>query len=133
MDAEDLKRRTKAFALRIIRLVEALPSTSTARVIGNQLLRAGTSVEANYRAACRARSQAEFIARIGVVEEEADECVYWLELLIEATVLPVVEAQDLLTEATELTAIFAASGRTAKERPISRSGANPQSEIRNPE
>ena len=127
MDAEDLKRRTKAFAIRIIHLVEALPNTSTARVIGNQLLRSGTSVEANYRAACRARSQAEFIAKIGVVEEEADESVYWLELLIEATVLPVVKVQDLLDEANELTAIFAASGRTAKERQTSRSSANPQS------
>ena len=122
MDAEDLKRRTKAFAIRIIRLVEALPNTSTARVIGNQLLRSGTSVEANYRAACRARSQAEFIAKIGVVEEEADESVYWLELLIEATVLPTVQVQDLLDEANELTAIFAASGRTAKERQTSQIG-----------
>ena len=132
MDAEDLKRRTKAFAIRIIRLVEALPNTSTARVIGNQLLRSGTSVEANYRAACRARSQAEFIAKIGVVEEEADESVYWLELLIEATVLPTVQVQDLLDEANELTAIFAASGRTAKERQTSRPGANPQSAVHNP-
>ena len=132
MDAEDLKRRTKAFAIRIIRLVEALPNTSTARVIGNQLLRSGTSVEANYRAACRARSQAEFIAKIGVVEEEADESVYWLELLIEATVMPPTKVQDLLDEANELTAIFVASGRTAKERQTSRSSANPQSAVHNP-
>ena len=132
MDAEELKRRTKAFAIRIIRLVEALPNTSTARVIGNQLLRSGTSVEANYRAACRARSQAEFIAKIGVVEEEADESVYWLELLIEATVLPTVQVQDLLDEANELTAIFVASGRTAKERQTSRPGTNPQSAVHNP-
>ena len=127
MDAEDLKRRTKAFAVRIIRLVEALPNTSTARVIGNQLLRSGTSVGANYRAACRARSQAEFISKIGVVVEEADESVYWLELLIEAAVLPPIKVQDLLDEANELTAIFVASGRTAKERQTSRSSANPQS------
>ena len=127
MDTDELKQRTKAFALRIIRLVEALPNTSTARVIGNQLLRAGTSVGANYRAACRARSQAEFISKIGVVEEEADESAYWLELLIEATVLPPAKVQDLLDEANELTAIFVASGRTAKERQTSRSSANPQS------
>ena len=132
MDAEELKRRTKTFAIRIIRLVEALPNTSTARVIGNQLLRSGTSVGANYRAACRARSQAEFISKIGVVVEEADESVYWLELLIEAAVLPPTKVQDLLDEANELTAIFVASGRTAKERQISRSSANPQSAIGNP-
>ena len=129
MEAEELKRRTKTFAIRIIRLVEALPNTSTARVIGNQLLRSGTSVGANYRAACRARSQAEFISKIGVVEEEADESVYWLELLIEAAVLPPTKVQDLLDEANELTAIFAASGRTAK---ASRSSGNPQCAIRNP-
>ena len=132
MDTDELKQRTKAFALRIIRLVEALPNTSTARVIGNQLLRAGTSVGANYRAACRARSQAEFISKIGVVEEEADESAYWLELLIEAAVLSPTKVQALLDEANELTAIFAASGRTAKERQTSRSSANPQSEIHNP-
>ena len=132
MDTDELKQRTKAFALRIIRLVEALPNTSTARVIGNQLLRAGTSVGANYRAACRARSQAEFISKIGVVEEEADESAYWLELLIEAAVLSPTKVQALLDGANELTAIFAASGRTAKERQTSRSGANPQSAIRNP-
>jgi four helix bundle protein len=132
VDAEGLKRRTKTFAVRIIRLVEALPNTSTARVIGNQLLRSGTSVGANYRAACRARSQAEFIAKMGVVEEEADESVYWLELLIEASVLPAVKVQNLLDEANELTAIFAASGRTAKERQTPRSSANPQSAIGNP-
>ena len=132
MDAEELKRRTKTFAIRIIRLVEALPNTSTARVIGNQLLRGRTSVGANYRAACRARSQAEFISKIGVVVEEADESVYWLELLIEAAVLPPSKVQDLLDEANELTAVFVASGRTAKERQISRSSANPKSAIGNP-
>jgi len=130
VDAEDLKQRTKAFALRIIRLVEALPSTSTARVIGNQLLRAGTSVGANYRAACRARSQADFVSKIGVVEEEADESAYWLELLIEAGILPIDRIRDLLNEANELTAIFTSSGRTAKQAAAHKT--NPQSEIRNP-
>lgn len=131
MDAEELKRRTKAFSLRIIRLVESLPNTATARVIGNQPLRAGTSVGANYRAACRARSQADFISKIGVVEEEADESAYWLELLIEAGILPADKLKNLLTEANELTAIFAASGRTAKQTPVRKT--NPKSAIRNPQ
>ena len=131
MDADELKRRTKVFSLRVIRLVEALPNTPTARVIGNQLLRAGTSVGANYRAACRARSQADFISKIGVVEDEADETVYWLELLIEAGVFPAAKVQELLDEANELTAIFAASGRTAKHA-LSRK-PNPQSAIHNPQ
>jgi len=114
VNAEELKQRTKAFALRVIRLVEALPKTRTADVIGRQLLRAATSVGANYRAACRARSQAEFAAKIGVVEEEADECAYWLELTIEADLLPATRVQDLVDEANELVAIFVASARTAK-------------------
>jgi four helix bundle protein len=76
----DLKQRTKSFALRIIKVVDALPKTRSANVIGNQLLRSGTSVGANYRAACRARSPAEFVAKLGIVEEEADESGYWLEL-----------------------------------------------------
>jgi four helix bundle protein len=88
VDAEELKGRTKAFALRSIRLIEALPKTRTADVIGRQLLRAATSVGANYRAACRARSPAEFAYKIGVVEEEADESAYWLELLVESHLLP---------------------------------------------
>ena len=132
MDAEELKRRTKAFAIRIIRLVEALPNSPTARVIGNQLLRSGTSVGANYRAACRARSQADFVSKIGVVEEEADESAYWLELLVEAGILPIDRIKDLLNEANELTAIFTSSGRTAKERQTSRPGTNPQSAVHNP-
>ena len=82
MDEDELKRRTKRFALRVIKLVAALPKTVEGRTIGNQLVRAGTSVGANYRAACRARSKAEFIARLGVVEEEADESEYWMELII---------------------------------------------------
>jgi len=132
VDAEELKRRTKAFAIRIIRLVEALPNSPTARVIGNQLLRSGTSVGANYRAACRARSQADFVSKIGVVEEEADESAYWLELLVEAGILPIDRIKDLLNEANELTAIFTSSGRTAKERQTSRPGTNPQSAVHNP-
>ena len=76
MDPEEFKQRTRAFGLRVIRLVEALPKTATSRVIGGQLLKSGTAIGANYRAACRARSRAEFVAKMGVVEEEADETVY---------------------------------------------------------
>jgi four helix bundle protein len=83
MDEDELKKRTKRFGLRIIKLVNALPKTITGRAIGGQLVRAGTSVGANYRAACRSRSKAEFIARLGVVEEEADESGYWLEMITE--------------------------------------------------
>jgi four helix bundle protein len=130
MDADELKRRTKAFALRIVRLVESLPNTSSARVIGNQLLRSGTSVGANYRTACRARSHADFVSKIGVVEEEADESAYWLELLVEAGILSADKVKDLVNEANELTAIFTSSGHTAKQSAARRT--NPQSEIRNP-
>lgn len=84
MDEDELKRRTKRFGLRIIKLVGALPKTITGRAIGGQLVRAGTSVGANYRAACRSRSKAEFIARLDVVEEEADESGYWLEMITES-------------------------------------------------
>ena len=83
MNEDDLKKRTKQFALRILKLVAALPRTIAGRTIGGQLARSGTSVAANYRAACRARSKAEFISRLGVVEEEADESALWLELIIE--------------------------------------------------
>jgi four helix bundle protein len=114
MDANELKRRTRLFALRTIHLVEALPHTRTADVIGRQLLRSATSVGANYRAACRARSQADFVSKIGVVEEEADESAYWLDLVCEANLLPAERVRDLLCEAEELTAICVASGRTAK-------------------
>lgn len=84
---EDLKKRTKEYALRIIKLVEALPKTTVGRTIGNQLIRCGTSVGANYRAVCRARSTSEFIAKLGIVIEEADESAFWLELIIEKNIL----------------------------------------------
>jgi four helix bundle protein len=112
--ADELKQRTRSFALRIIRLFKALPRTEEARVLGRQVLRSGTSVAANYRAACRARSKAEFIARIGVVVEEADETVFWLELLIEAGILPRGRTAAILKEANELFAIFVSSQLTAK-------------------
>jgi four helix bundle protein len=91
MGQKDLGQRTKQFALRIIRLVEALPKGRTADVIGRQLLRCEASVGANYRAACRARSNADFISKMGIVEEEADESLYWMELLIEAEIVKSVE------------------------------------------
>ncbi len=89
MNSEKLKKRTKAFALRVIRLVESLPKGKTADVLGRQLLRCGTSVGANYRSACRARSTADFISMMGIVEEEADESIYWMELLIESGILKI--------------------------------------------
>jgi four helix bundle protein len=109
MNAAELKQRTKHFALRIMKLVDALPTTKSGHAIGNQLVRSGTSVGANYRASCRARSKAEFIAKIGVVEEEADESGFWLELIVEGSLLPLTKVAELLKEANELTAIMAAS------------------------
>ena len=87
MKPDDLKKRTKQFALRILRLVAALPNTVQGRAIAGQLVRAGTAVAANYRAACRGRSKAEFIAKLGTVEEEADESAFWMELIIEGGLL----------------------------------------------
>lgn len=114
MNEEDLKRRTKQFSLRVIKLVESLPSTTTARTIGNQLLRSGMSVGANYRAACRGKSKADFIAKAGISLEEADECMYWMEMLQEANIVPIEKLKDLMKEANELVAIFTASIKTAR-------------------
>lgn len=110
----DLKQRTKSFALRIIGLVDSLPGGRAAEVIGRQLLRSGTSVGANYRAACRAKSVADFIAKMGIVEEEADECIYWMELLMETKILPPARLQAFMSEADELVAITVSSIKTAK-------------------
>lgn len=112
--SEQLKLRTKRFALRVIRLFRALPKNEDARIIGRQLLRSGTSVGANYRAACRARSRREFVAKMGVVVEEADESVYWLELLAESGIVPARRLEELLEENNQLLAIFAASRQTAQ-------------------
>lgn len=128
MKPEELKLRTKKFALRVIKLYRSLPKGKDAEVLGYQLLRAGTSVGANYRAACRARSQADFISKITIVEEEADESAYWIELLIESELLKKELLVELLKEANELTAIFTASGHTAKASPD-----NPKFKIRNPQ
>ena len=114
--AQELKEWTKQFAIRVVRLFRSLPKTEEARVVGKQALRSGTSVAANYRAVCRARSKAEFIAKIGVVVEEADETVFWLELLVETGIVAQARMDGLLTEANELPAIFAASQRTSKEQ-----------------
>jgi four helix bundle protein len=112
--AEELKQRTKDFAIRVVKLYRVLPRTEEARVIGRQVLRSGTSMAANYRAVCRARSKAEFISKIGIVVEEADETVFWLELLVETGVVKADKMESLLIEANELLAIFAASQRTAR-------------------
>jgi len=112
---EDLKKRTKQFALRILKLVAALPKTLAGKTIGGQLARAGTSVGANYRAACRARSKLEFIAKIGIVEEEADESAFWMELIIESELLKVHLVQPLLDEANELAKIMSSSRKSASE------------------
>ena len=116
--AEELKKRTKQFAIRIIKLYRSLPRSEEARIIGKQLLRSGTSVAANYRAVCRARSKAEFVAKIGIVVEEADEAVLWLELLVDAEIVRANRMTNLLTEANELLAIFAASQHTARGRRV---------------
>src|SRR5919109_163301 len=111
--AEALKERTKNFAVRILRMWRHLPQGEEARVVGRQLIRSGTSVAANYRAACRARSKSEFVAKLGLVEEEADESAFWLELIIETKLLDAAKVKPLLTEAGEIVAIMASSKKTA--------------------
>jgi four helix bundle protein len=113
--ALELKDRTKSFALRIIRLVRAVPPSQEGRVIGYQLLRSGTSVAANYRAVCRARSRAEFLAKLSLVIEETDESAFWLELLCDADLIPEKKLTDLKEEANQLAAIFNASRTTARK------------------
>jgi four helix bundle protein len=110
----DLKKRTKEYALRIIEFVNTLPRGQTPSIIGGQLLRAGTSVGANYRSSCRARSTADFIAKMGIVEEETDESLYWMELLIEAGIVKPENLESLMKEGDELLAITVASINTAK-------------------
>jgi four helix bundle protein len=112
---EALRDRTKKFAMRVIRLFQYLPRSTEAQVLGKQLLRAATSVGANYRAAGRARSKAEFVAKIGIVVDEADETIFWLECLMESGIVKPDLLRDLLAEANELVAIFAASQRTARQ------------------
>ena len=111
-----MKLRTKQFALRIINLVASLPNTRTANAIGNQLVRSGASVGANYRAACRAKSKADFLHKLAIVEEEADESAYWLELLAEAGFVSSKRLESLRIEANELVAIIVAASITTKNR-----------------
>ena len=113
MTEDDLKKRTKLFALRILKLVAALPKTLAGRTIGGQLVRSGTSVAANYRAACHARSKAEFISRLGVVEEEADESALWLELIMESQLMKKALVEPLWIEADEIVAIMTSSRKSA--------------------
>ena len=127
MDAGELKKRTKKFALQCMAIADRLPETRSGRTVGNQLVRSGTSVAANYRSACRARSPAEFASKMGVVEEEADETALWVELLIDSRMLPQSDLHPLWKEADELTRIAVASIRTTRSSSI----RNPQSEIRN--
>lgn len=111
---DNLKQRSKQFALRIIKLVDSLPTTLVARTIGGQLIRSGTSVPANCRAACRARSNADFIAKMGTVEEETDESAFWIEMLVDAKIVESARVVDLLDEANQLTAIWVTSINTAR-------------------
>jgi four helix bundle protein len=113
---EQLRKRTKEFALRIVRLFRELPKKDEARMIGKQVFRSGTSVAANYRAVCRARSKAEFIAKMGIVVEEIDETVFWLELQVETGIIAEGQMKSLLEEAKELLAIFAASHLTSRKK-----------------
>ena len=125
MNEVELKERTKRIALRVIKVIEALPPTKVADVIGRQLLRSGTSVGANYRAACRSKSLADMIAKLAIVEEEADESIYWLELLIESEILPAHRLLELIDELNQIVAITVSSQKTLR-------GNNPSSPIQNP-
>jgi four helix bundle protein len=126
MTERELLERTKQFALRIFKLVGALPQMIQGRAVAAQLIRSGTSVAANYRAACRARSKPEFVAKLGVVEEEADESAFWLELIIETGLLNPGKVTPLLAEAGEIVAMMASSKKTAAKSQI----ANRKSQIR---
>jgi len=127
MNPEDFKKRTKIFAVRVINLVDSLPNSLATNAIANQLVRSGMSVGANYRAACRAKSRADFISKMGTVEEESDESLYWMELLVESGKMKAAVVADLMCNAGEILAITVASINTA------RSKKNPQSAIRNPQ
>jgi four helix bundle protein len=114
MNSAEFRRRTQAYALGVIRLVRSLPREPVADVLGKQLLRCGTSVGANYRSACRAKSPADFIAKMSIVEEEADESLYWMDLLIDSGLVPASHLDELMSEGKEHLAMTVASIRTAK-------------------
>jgi four helix bundle protein len=122
----ELKHRTKVFALRVIKLVNSLSKELVARRLGDQLVRSGTSVAANYRSACRARSKADFVNKLGIVEEEADESALWMELLIESGFVPKARLEKLLQEAKELTAIMVASRKSTGGLRQTITGRNPE-------
>jgi len=122
MNSNEFKERIRAFALRIIHLVESLPRKRIADVVGGQLLRSGTSVVSNYRAACRAKSTADFISKMGTVEEEADETLYWMELLLEDGIVEVSLLEPLMKEADEIVAITVSSIKTARKNNRIRTG-----------
>ena len=116
MDEQEFKKRTKELALRIIKLVSSLPKNTVSDVIGKQLIRSGTSVGANYRAACRARSTADLIAKLRIVEEEADECLYWMELIVEAELVDITKLKSIMSETNEILAMTVASIKTLMAR-----------------
>jgi four helix bundle protein len=116
MTKQELLKRTKAYALRVVKAVRALPGDDVAEVLGRQLLRAGTSVGANYRAACRAKSPADFINKLKIVEEECDESLYWMELLVESGLLPFRRLEALMCEGEEILSIVVAAIRTMRAR-----------------
>jgi four helix bundle protein len=122
VNSEELKKRTKTFALHVIEAVKKFPRTMPGEIVGRQVVRSATSIGANYRSACRGRSPADFIAKLGIVEEEADESLYWLELAVDSQLITALEAAPLLKEADELTAIFAASRKTARKNKIQMNG-----------
>jgi four helix bundle protein len=116
MNPDELKARTRQFAVRVFRLAECLPDTPTARVIRNQIIRCGSSVGANYQAACRVKSKPDFVSKMGTGEEEADETIYWMELLIDTGIVKPTRIADLMNEADEILAIVVASIKTAKRQ-----------------
>jgi four helix bundle protein len=120
MKSAELQQRTKGFALRVLKLIEQLPNTIGGRVLANQVARSATSIGANYRAAYRARSHAEFASKLGTVAEEADESLYWLELIRDGNFVPEKKLASLVSEADELTAIFTAGRRTSSNNQISK-------------
>ena len=126
MNEQEFKKRTKQLALRIIKLINSLPPTTTAQVIGKQVLRSGTSVGANYRAACRAKSTADLLHKLAIVEEEADETLYWLELLIESEIIPAEKLNSLVQETNEITAMIVSSIKTLKSK---QTNISPKSKI----
>jgi four helix bundle protein len=125
MDEQEFKNKTKNIALRIIRLVESLPNTNSAQIIGKQLLRSATSVGANYRAACRAKSTADLINKLSIVEEESDESLYWLELLEDSNLVKETKLSELKKDMNEIVSMIVASIKTLRSKPIQ----NPKSKI----